>query len=146
MDFPEGRLNLYLTEMHEPFDGAIRLVVTEAELGAAENIQIGGADFGEGQPIVISDDSRRFEILWNSYVTYAVCNESYRTAEASEIFVSHFRQHFKSAFLHYVSSTTLADAIHPGKLQHWELITLNHCVDVVSMDAPSIRLIETTGN
>jgi hypothetical protein len=146
VDFPEGRLNLYLTEMGEPIEGGIRLVVTEAGLGAPEKFQIGGVDLGEGRPIVVTDASRSFEITWDDYVAYAVRDESYWMAEANEVFLSHFQRRFDSAFLHYVSTTTFANDSYPGPLQHWGLTTLDHCVDVASVGNPRVRLIEVAGS
>ena len=142
MEFPEGNLNLYLTEIGEPSDNRLRIVVGEGLLGASERIKAAGVDLGEGRPIVLTGESRFFELNWDDYVAYAVRNESFWAAEPEEPpFVKHLSRRFNSAFLQFVSTTTFADDDYPGPLQHWALATLNHCVDVVSVQPPRVVAI-----
>lgn len=142
VDFPNGNLNLYLTEIGEPSDNQLRIVVGEGLLGAPERIEVTGIDLGEGRPIALTDESRFFELTWDDYVAYAVRAESYWAAEPDEPpFVNHLSRRVNSAFLHFVSKTTFADDDYPGPLQHWALTTLNHCVDVVSVQPPRVASI-----
>lgn len=142
MEFPEGNLNLFLTEIGEPFENQLRVVVGEGLLGAPEKIEEAGVDLGEGRPIILTEKSRFFELNWDDYVAYAVRNESFWAREPGEPpFVSHLRRRIDSAFLNFVSKTTFADNSFPGPLQHWALSTHRHCVDVVSVQPPRVARI-----
>ncbi|MES2450871.1 MAG: hypothetical protein V4610_09910 [Pseudomonadota bacterium] len=142
MDFPEGHLNLYLTEIGEPSENRLRIVVAEGILGQPSPIKFDDVDLGEGRPIEISSESRHFELSWDDYVAYAVRNESFWKAESQEPqMISQLHRRFDSAFLEFVSATTFADDDYPGPLQHWALSTLNHCVDVVSVQPPRVQQV-----
>jgi hypothetical protein len=144
--FPKGRLNLYLTDIGEPLDGELRIVVVEGLLGDSSTITLAGVDLGEGCPIEVTGESRHFELRWNDYVAYVVRNESFCAAEPWEPpMVNHLERRFDSAFLKFVSTTTFADDDYPGPLQHWALTTLNHCVDVVSVQPPQVQQVAADG-
>ena len=68
MEFPKGSLNLYITEIGEPSENELRIVVAEGLLGESTAMEFAGHDLGEGRPIEITDASRHFEIGWGSYV------------------------------------------------------------------------------
>ncbi|WP_395394045.1 hypothetical protein WBP07_02385 [Novosphingobium sp. BL-8A] len=146
MDFPEGLINLYLTEIGEPSENSLRIVVAEGVLGIPSPIKIGNIDLGEGHPIELNSDSRYFEINWDDYVAYAVRNESFWKAEPNEPqMINHLYMRADSAFLEFVSTTTFADNDYPGPLRHWALSTLTHCVDVVSVRPPRVRQFNAKG-
>ena len=146
MDFPEGHINLYLTEIGEP-ENRLRIVVAEGILGDPSLIDIDGVDLGEGRPIEITSESRHFEISWDDYVAYVVRNESFWQAEPEEPRMVHqLERRFDSAFLKFVSITTFANDDYPGPLQHWALSTLNHCVDVVSVQPPHVQRLVAKGS
>ncbi len=139
MELPDGLLNLYLTDIGEPADNQLRIVVAEGLLGEQAKIDFDGVDWGEGRPIVVTDASQSYELCWDNYVAYAVRNESFWKAETSEPPSENMlERRFHSAFLRYVSETTFADDEYPGPLEHWSLTTLNHCVDVVSVGPPRV--------
>ena len=139
VEFPEGPLDLYLTEIGEPSDNRLRIVVAEGLLGEPTMIDMEGVSLGEGRPIVISDESQCFELHWDNYVAYAVRDESFWKAEDGEpARGKQLERRFDSAFFRYVSATTFADDEYPGPLEHWSLATLNHCVDVVSVGPPRV--------
>lgn len=140
--FPKGFINLYVTEIGEPAENELRIVVTEGLLGDPTSINIEGIDLGEGRPIAITDESRSFELHWPNYVAYAVRNESYWNAEEGEPPLGdHLERRFNTAFFRFVSETTFADDDYPGPLEHWALSALNHCVDVISVGPPQVTPI-----
>jgi hypothetical protein len=141
MEFPNGLLNLYLTAMEEPSENQLRIVVAEGLLGEPAKIDIDGVDLGEGRPILVTCESRSFELRWDNYVAYAVRNESFWKGEGDELPRGKMlERRFDTAFFQYVSATTFADDEYPGPLEHWSLTTLNHCVDVVSVGPPRVML------
>jgi hypothetical protein len=139
MEFPQGLINLYLTAIGEPAENQLRIVVAEGLLGDPTRIDFDGIDLGVGRPIILTDESRSYELRWDNYVAYAVRNESYWKEEDGELpRGSMLERRFNSAFLRYVSETTFADDDYPGPLEHWSLTTLNHCVDVVCVGSPRV--------
>lgn len=141
MEFPDGLLNLYLTDIGEPSENQLRIVVVEGLLGEPTKIDIDGVDLGEGRSILVTDESRSFELRWDNYVAYAVRNESFCKGEDDELPRGKMlERRFDTAFFQYVSTTTFADDEYPGPLEHWSLTTLNHCVDVVSVGPPRVML------
>ena len=139
MQLPEGNLNLYLTTIGEPTCNQLRIVVTEGLLGDFEKVDLESNIFGEARPIIITDQSRSFELRWSNYVAYVVRDERFWAAEKEEpLFPHHLKRRFNSAFLRFVSETTFADDHYPGPLEHWAVNTLNHCVDVVSVGRPQV--------
>lgn len=141
--FPSGRLDLYLTELGEPLDNQLRVVVWQASLG--ERTMIDDPDFhiDNVRPIEVNEQSPVWELFWSHYVAYVVRNESYWDREAGEPdFSGHLSRRFDSAFSRYVSETTFATDDYPGPLQHWALTTLNHCLDVISTEPPEVRALD----
>lgn len=147
MEFPKGPLNLFLTEIGEPSDNELRIVVAEGLLGEPMKIELEGIDLGEGREIEVSSMSHSFEINWDNYVAYVVRNESFWMAEKGEPPFSgdHLYQRFNSAFQRYVFSTTFGNDEYPGPLEHWCLNTLNHIVDVMSVGPPSVTPLSPAG-
>lgn len=139
VEFPGGLIDFYITEIGEPAENRLRIVVAEGLLGKSAKIDIEGVDLGEGRPILVTDESRSYELHWDNYVAYSVRNESFWKEEKSELPRSGMlERRFNSAFFRYVSETTFADDEYPGPLEHWSLTTLNHCVDVVSVGPPRV--------
>jgi len=137
-EFPAGRLNLYMTDIGEPEDNRLRVVVMMTQLGESED-----GPFGAPARQILADPASAFELTWDRYIAYAVRDECYAQLEEGEAPSEsnlHVRQ--RSAFLDYVSKSTFATDEYPGPMQHWALYTLNHCLDVVSCAPPQIRRIE----
>jgi hypothetical protein len=141
-NFPDGLLNLFVTEIGEPEQNMLRIVVAEGVRSPIAKLEIEGMDFGPGHSIDVTTDSRLFELSWAEYVAYAVRNERFWKPELGQpTMANHLEQRYDSAFLKFVFQTTFADDGFPGPLQHWTLNTHTHCVDVVSVNPPRIRLL-----
>lgn len=146
VEFPKGHTDLYLIEIGE-LENGLRIVVAEGILGAPSPINFDDIDLGQGRPIEITEQSRKFELIWDEYVAYVVRSESYWQAEENQPPVKdQLERRYNSAFLDFLSKTTFANDDYPGPLQHWSLNTLNHCVDVVSTQPPHIKLITAEGS
>jgi len=124
----------------EPRDNSLRVVITESAAdGTAEQMQIGDLNL-RGRPIVPIPHKRPLELFWESYIAYAVRNESYSVPEEGQLPPDNMlNQRTESAFLVFITNATLASNDYPGPFRHWELICLNHIVDVVSMVSPTVR-------
>jgi len=62
--------HLILAEIGEPEENALRIVVDEAlVLDRTESIEINGVSLSGIRPIEVTTDSRRFELIWGTYVS-----------------------------------------------------------------------------
>ncbi|WP_262028004.1 hypothetical protein [Microvirga sp. Mcv34] len=140
-EVPKGRHYFYLEEIGEPKDNILRLVIVEAAAQGAEvevpNLQIAAREIA---PI---PDQGPIEIVWEQYIAYSVRNESYAvTEEGQPLADTMLSERSGTAFLAFIAKSTLATHEFPGPFKHWELVCLNHVIDVVSTTAPRIRSLE----
>jgi len=131
---------LYLTEICEPEDNVLKLMLAEAKVnGPRENIVIEGVEIKDTAPIVVAEDSSVYEVIFDQYIAYSVRNESYTHLDKEEEFEGRLVCIYtKSRFLDYVSVSTFASDDFPGPFKHYGFNCLNHIVDIVSTSPPKI--------
>jgi hypothetical protein len=153
---PEEQLNeckyLYLRHLHEPIENSCRIVCEEAsaqghlarQVDPTLNEALAGILSG-ASPILSDSLSRTFEIEFAEYVSYTVTNECYgRYPELPEAFTGNlFRRFGWSHLLEFTKRTTYACDEHPGPgpLLHFEIVCLNHVIDVITTVEPKIALV-----
>ena len=137
---------LYLTDIAEPADNELRLVIEEAKAnGPVEDINIGGTEIEGTRAIMSTDDCAMYEVLFENYIGYSVLNESYVSKDDSEEFEGRiFCVYTNSYFLKYIGKASFASRDFPGPFRHYGFNCLNHIVDVVSTDGPTIKQIRGT--
>lgn len=102
-------------------------------------------ELGEAFRVAPDQTSRVFELIWRGYVAYCVRNESYFRPEDGEMIgPDRLQVRSNTAFLAYVAATTFAADDFPGPLTHWALYMDWHCIDVVSVEPPEVRLLGST--
>ena len=134
----------YLAEIGEPEANQLRIIILEAKISdKTEDIDLGVAKISDVHPIVTDETSRAYEIIFESYIGYSVRNESYVGWDESEEFTGKlFRVYTKSHFLDYIQvSAVYASEDDPGKFTHYEVVCLEHVIDVASMDEPRISIL-----
>lgn len=134
---------IYLIEVGEPEVNVIRIVIEEAKVNdEAEDIDLGAAKITDVHPIISDRTCHSYEIIFGSYIAYAVLNESYASVDESEKFTGrYFRVYSQSRFLDYIRVATFASEDYPGEFTHYEIACLDHVVEVVSVSEPKIRLL-----
>lgn len=134
---------LYLTEIGEPMDNVLRVVIEQASAGEEErDVKIGTAIVSGCRDITSDEKCFAYEVIFESYITYSVMNESFSFVDKSEIYTGNlFRTYSKSHFLDYVKVATLASEEYPGVFRHYEIVALNHIVEIVSVDLPKINVL-----
>ena len=134
---------LLLREIAEPDTNVLRVVLQGAKTSnETYDLDLGRAQIKNIHPIVSDETCDVFEIVFRTYIAYAMLNESYASIDESEEFTgTHFRVYSKSRFLDYVRTASFADEDYPGKFTHYEIASENHIVEVVSVDAPEISLL-----
>lgn len=138
---------LFLEEIGEPTDNALRLTITEARSGGAPG-PVGG-EVNEALREILRTASRIehgpgckiFELYWPSYVAYSIRNESYCSADEYEQFDGRlFVTYARSRYLDFLKNATFADSSFPGPFVHYGVFCLNHIIDVVSVDPPTVTV------
>ena|SRR5216110_253657 len=137
---PPGRFWMFLTDLHEPEENSLRVAVAEAI--AVQRSESTSGPVSSMAPILITSDSRRFELVWRDYVGYSVRNESFAQSDKDgPSSVGAFSERNSPAYLRFLEETTFATSVVQKPMRHWAINCLNHCIDVVSFDAPIIREI-----
>ncbi|MCH8862045.1 MAG: hypothetical protein IID51_06000 [Proteobacteria bacterium] len=146
-----GHLYLYLANISEPKDNALILVIEEARADGPEIDD----ELPEGSPVKAREiettaGCSKYKVYFENYIAYAVVDESYAQSGKDEIYEGGLaRIYRKSYFLDFVSKTTFASSDYPGPFKHYAFICLNHCINVVSCNAPKIKhsvIDETTAD
>jgi hypothetical protein len=139
---------LYLTEIGEPEDNVLRLVIEQATTSDEErNLMVGETTISGLRDIVSDESCFAYELIFETYIAYAVLNESFTQVDKSEIYTGNFfRIYSKSNFLEYLKVATFATEDYPGKFTHYEIVALNHIVEIASVDAPIINVLREPFN
>lgn len=134
---------LYLTDIGEPDENELRLVIEEAKAsGPVEDINVGDTVIEGTRAIESTEGCAAYEVYFEDYVGYSVLNESYVTGDDSEVFEGRiFCIYTKSHYLDYIQNGTFATDDYPGPFKHYGFNCLNHIVDVASMSEPKIKQI-----
>jgi hypothetical protein len=135
---------LFLRGITELGGNSLRLIVEEG-LPESEEVsrQVVDVQITGGHLVRSTESSRRFEIIWDSYIAYSLTNEIYATAEKYEKAESGRRcQVFSdSHFLDYISRTSCANSEYPGPFDHVCVNCEDQIVNIVSKETAQVRLL-----
>ena len=69
-------------------------------------------------------------------------NESFTVMDEYEVYKGNaFRIYSRSRYIDFIELSTIASNDYPGPFKHYGIIALNHIVDIISTDAPTVTLI-----
>lgn len=126
---------LYLDKLVEINDLELELWINEAKVAQGDNLPENATAYGA---IETDEFCKRYKITIENYITYCVLNESYiQDNEGAEFVGTLFRHYSKSKFLNYVSETMSIEYVEDlfnEKPKHFEIICLNHIVDVICFE------------
>jgi hypothetical protein len=95
-----------------------------------------------GRPIQVDRSCRKFQVVFerDSMISYSILNESYgKYPEAPEEFSGKLLRVFAwSQLLEFTKRTTYAGNELTGPLQHYQIASLNHVLDVICTRPPRI--------
>lgn len=141
---------LYLRELSEPQDNALRLVVQEAVVNAAGSV-LSHPELPELEKtlkdaslIESTDECRSFELVWRRYVAYLVTEECAGSCGSyeDELFSGKLlRVYTKSHFLEHLARDTGG---HTEPVLHYKLACLNHLIDVAAYAPPEVTQLGST--
>ncbi len=141
---------LYLHAVSEPEEGGVRLVVHEAKTGGPVEADILASEplpelkkiLAESSAIVHGPDCKVFTITWDKYIGYCVENESFALPEPSSSIGEGrlLRTYSQSVYLDFIAKASFASPEYPGPFKHWAVLCLDHIINVVSTEEPTIRI------
>ncbi len=132
---------IFLDLLTEPNENSLRVVIEEARAsGPVTTLDFGGDHKIQGvRAIETTYVCASFEIVWPTYIAYAVRNESYVSMDETEKWNGRlFCIYTKSHFLDFVHKSTFAREDFLGPMRHWGIKCLNHIIDVISVEEPKI--------
>ena len=132
---------IYLTHIDEPEENMLRLIIQEGIISEEEKtLDLGAAKFEEFREISVTDESKAYQVIFESYIAYSVVNESYSQWDDYEVFKGKvFRIYQKSRFLDYLKLDTFATKDYPGTFEHFGFACSNHIVNIASQIKPTIK-------
>jgi hypothetical protein len=139
---------LYLRELSEPRDNALKLVVEEAVVNYSGLVKSDmpelAAVLKDASPIESVEGCRVFELYWKRYVAYLVTEELVGSNAENQYIDEQYsgkllRVYAKSHFLDHIARDTGG---HFEPIQHFKLICLNHLIDVASYAPPDVQILD----
>jgi hypothetical protein len=108
---------------------------------------------GPGSPILPDSSCARFTLVFENYLGTSIINESYGDGDGEHSTEwladkTHKRlaTYDRSHFWDYVSAVTFATNDFPGPQRHFEINCMNHILNVVCRDEPTITISTSDGN
>lgn len=134
---------IYLGEMGEPEDNALVFQIEEAMSSESkETLNVSGTKITGLSAIEITKDCSIYQVVFPSYIAYSIRDESYAIEDDYEVFEGRLACIYsRSHYLDYISKSTFACNDHPGPFLNYGFNCLNHIVDVVSSEPPTIELV-----
>ncbi|WP_378187502.1 hypothetical protein ACE939_04055 [Aquimarina sp. W85] len=132
----------FITKINEPEDNSLEFelicgVVSENE----EDVLIGDKNLGPARRI-LEDYNNRYKITFDSYIGYAVLDESYADKLSDNFTGYNPRIYTESNFLNYIKEDTFATKDYPGEFKHYAFLSENHLLNVAAESEPKIEKIK----
>lgn len=139
---------LFATSISEIEELTLGLVIVEAKAQDRPYVRVDDSELeklkASGWPVEPDSTCRVFEVLFDRshMVSYSVLNESYGVypREPEKFGGKLFRKFSWSHLLEFTKRTKIACESYPGPLEHYQIVCLNHVVDVISTAAPRIAM------
>ncbi|AFL90578.1 hypothetical protein Terro_4381 [Terriglobus roseus DSM 18391] len=123
----------------------LSILLVEGKAQAEEPLVLQGVDFGVGRPIRPDGSSRRFFIQFSRHrlISYSVSDESCgKYPVAPERFSGKWLRIFSAShLLEFTRAHTQYPEELDGPMQHYEIVTQNHVIDVIATGPPVITVI-----
>lgn len=127
--------------MKETDVNSLRLYINRCKTSEeAEDIVIGERVIKDSFRVMLDDTLPTIQIEFETYIGYSIRNESYTVWDSEEVFEGKlFRIYSKSKYLDFIKASTIATEDYPGPFVHYELVCLDHIIDIVSVSKPIVK-------
>lgn len=140
-DLMQWKGYLFLDKILEPETNSLRISINRASISPKnEDVNFEEYTINDVYPIEIDKTLPVIHIEFDSYVSYSVFDESFHFVNQDDEFTGNSVRLFtKSAYLDLISKGTLALEVYSYKrLFHYQIVCLDHIIDIVSFDKPNI--------
>lgn len=141
-DLLDSSFSLLLSSLSEPGPNRLCIGVTAATLSEEAT-----SDNTLGVParkLHVTDKNLNFSISFSAYALYMIVNESHGLVEEDALFQGRrIRTYEKSNLLKASDSLAWLYDYGERSLRHYEVITENHLVSVLSYDAPEVTIVDS---
>ncbi len=140
-DLMQWKGYLFLDNIVEPGTNSLRVSISRASVSSeSEDIRFEEYTINDVHPIEIDKTLPVIHIELDSYVAYTVFDESFHFVNQEDDFLGNSVRLFtKSTYLDFISKGTIALDIYSYKeLFHYQIVCLDHIIDIVSFDKPTI--------
>lgn len=135
---------IYLNSIFEPEDNTLIVDIDRCENnGMIVYKKRGDGTFSSYDSIDVDDTLPIIRLKFDCYIGYSVRNESFTVMDECEVYKgTAFSLYSQSKYLEFIEVGTIADDIYPGPFKHYGINALNHIIDVVSTEPPSISIVQ----
>lgn len=140
-DLMQWKGYLFLDKIVEPETNSMRISINRASVRSkSEDVRFEEYTINDVYPIEIDKTLPVIHIEFDSYVSYSVFDESFHFVNQDDEFMGNSVRLFtKSTYLDFISKGTIAlDVYSYKKLFHYQIVCLDHIIDIVSFDKPTI--------
>ncbi|AMO34216.1 hypothetical protein ACE1MS_07245 [Lysinibacillus sp. fkY74-1] len=140
-DLMQWKGYLFLDNLVEPGTNSLRISIKRAAISSkSDDVSFDEFTFNDVYPIEIDTTLPVIDIEFDSYVSYSIYDESFHFVSQEDEFIGNSVRLFtKSAYLDFISKGTIALDIYSYKeLFHYQIVCLDHIIDIVSFDKPTL--------
>jgi hypothetical protein len=110
-------------------------------------VELSEASWLTGSPVSPDNNCLHFTLVFKNYLAVSIINESYDEGDGenstewlADKTHKPFASYDKSHFREYVSAVTFATVDFPGPQRHFEINCLDHILNVICQDDPTITI------
>lgn len=151
-----GKYAPFMLSLSDTEDNELSVTIALSEIGEIGEL----SESDEPNPAIrellsksrplLPNESRVFTITFERYIIYQVGNESFCSGNPNDKFSGRFLRIYESSALlnrlgEFSDAQILEDGTYyPGKWAHYEIVTLNHIIDVISLKEPTVNISNPT--
>lgn len=152
LDKALGKYAPFLLSLSDGGENELLVTISPSEVGEMREL----TEAGEPNPAlrgllnnsrpILPNEKLAYTITFEGYILYQVGNESCCSGDPRDSFGGRFlRIYEKSALLKHIGELSDAQILedgtyYPGKWAHYEIVTQNHIISVISLDKPLVNI------
>lgn len=139
----EAAFSLFLNGVSEPRANVLSITLSSSCL--SDDVVMDTNINAPCRKVEITEKSQHFEVRFETYVFYVIINESHGLAEPNAVYSGKkIRKYEQSNLLDAAEKISQPyDVFGERPLKHFEILTENHLVNIVSYDEPQITLLSS---
>lgn len=151
-----GEYASFLRSLNDGKDNRLTLQISPSQIGERSELSAGEEPNDalrrllNGLHPIVPDEESVYEIVFENYIIYQVGNESFCSGDPNDKFSGRFLRIYESSALlrrlgELTDAQTLEDgSYYPAEWTHYEVVTQNHIVDVISLEEPRVNILRGT--